>query len=62
MGVSSFIIKTLSRKTFKRVIREQALAISNQKELFKKIVSRGANSLFGKNLNIKTSLDYGSFS
>ena len=62
MGISSFIINTLARKTFKRVIREQALAISNQNELFKKIVSRGANSLFGKNLDIKANLDYGSFS
>tara|TARA_B100000579_G_scaffold286857_1_gene237820 strand:- start:9634 stop:11133 length:1500 start_codon:yes stop_codon:yes gene_type:complete len=62
MGISSFIIKTLARKTFKRVIREQSLAISNQNDLFKKIVSRGFSSLFGKNLDIKANLDYGSFS
>ena len=62
MGISSFIIKTLSRKTFKRVIGEQSLAISNQNALFKKIISRGVNSLFGKNLDIKANLDYDSFS
>ena len=62
MGISSFVIKALSRKTFKRFTREQSLAIINQKSLLKKIVSKGANSLFGRNFDIRANFDYDSFS
>ena len=61
MSLSSFILKMLAKKAYKKVAADQKNAIQNQNNALKKIASMGMGSAFLKNLNISKINNYTEF-
>tara|TARA_B100001250_G_scaffold44213_1_gene34774 strand:+ start:3467 stop:4969 length:1503 start_codon:yes stop_codon:yes gene_type:complete len=58
MGLSSFILKNLAKRTAQKILVNTSLAIEHQNKLLKKILIRGKNSLFGKHVGLNSSFNY----
>jgi len=61
MGVSSFIVKILAKRAFKKVQSDRKSAINNQRRVFCSIRGLGKNTLIAKNLNLNREFKYGEF-
>jgi len=58
MAASSFILKYLAKRWYKKNLANQKLAVQNQKKTFQQILTAGENSLFGKVSKIKKNTSY----
>ena len=61
MTIPSFILKYLAKKEHRKSVTDQKLAIPNQKKTFRKILTMGEDSLFGKTAQIKKTTNYNEF-
>ena len=62
MGISSFVLKILSKEFVKKNLINKTHAIEHQKKFLKKILTNGSNSLFAKNIGIRANYNYNEFS
>jgi len=61
MALSSFILKILAQKQYKKSSLMQASAIKDQSVVLKTILKRGARSLFARDLNLSKKTTYHKF-
>ena len=61
MGLSSFILKSLAKKQYKKSLLMQASAIKDQSAVLRTILERGVDSQFAGRLNLTTKATYNKF-
>ena len=61
MGLSSFLLKWLAKKEYKKYSSNKQTAIKNQSEIFNKILLRGSQSLFWKQNKLPTITKYSEY-
>ena len=61
MSVSTFILRLLAKRMFKKIQTNKRLSEQKQHSIFKQIIARGKNSVFAKKFNIKNGVTYAQF-